>query len=332
MVTGNDLPRGARLAVVEQDEVLDNVQQPIMRQYAVQQHLGFQAALVRLVEPLPLGKMPPLAGDGAVAGMVAIRHDQKGVVMEGVGDDVLVHVVGEVVVEALADVSVDRLQLDEDQWQAVDEADQIGTAVVVRRADAGEFQLAHGKKAVRTGPVVEVDHPGAGGFPVILGVPIFDRHATAEQPVEIAVVLHHRAADVVHGQVPHGVVDGGGWQLGVQPFQCRAQIAGQHRLLGIGAAEGAIGSEGLLVPGIDAVPAEHMFKMFGKGRLSQPVLAVDGRYRHRVRPPVVVSSPPIRQRSPRSSGAAGGDRGPGRVSGCRFQALSAAKTSVPRLH
>ena len=132
VVPRNDLPRGARLARVEQDEVLDQVQQPIVRQHAVQQHLGFQAALVRLVEPLPLGEMPPLAGDRAVAGAVAVRHDQEGVVMEGVGDDGLVHVVGEVVVEALADVPVDRLQLDEDQRQAVDETDQIGAAVVVR--------------------------------------------------------------------------------------------------------------------------------------------------------------------------------------------------------
>ena len=85
--------------------------------------------------------------------------------MEGVGDDVFVHVVGQVVIEALADVPVDRLQLDEDQRQAVDEADQIGAAVVVGRAHAGELQLAHGEEAVRTGRVVEVDHAGAGGFP-----------------------------------------------------------------------------------------------------------------------------------------------------------------------
>ena len=68
--------------------------------------------------------------------------------MEGVGDDVLVHVVGKVVVESLADVLVDRLQLDEDQRKAVDEADQIGAPVVVRRADAGELQLAHGEEAI----------------------------------------------------------------------------------------------------------------------------------------------------------------------------------------
>ena len=136
MVPRNYLARSTRLAFVEQDEVLDNVQQPIVRQHAVQQHLGFQAALVRLVEPLPLGEMPPLAGNRAVAGAVAVRNDQEGIVMEGVSDDVFVHIVGQVVVEALADVPVDRLQLYEDQRQAVDKTDQVGAAVVVGRADA----------------------------------------------------------------------------------------------------------------------------------------------------------------------------------------------------
>ena len=44
--------------------------------------------------------------------------------MEGVSEDVFVHIVGQVVVEALADVLMDRLQFDEDQRQAVDETDQ----------------------------------------------------------------------------------------------------------------------------------------------------------------------------------------------------------------
>ena len=57
--------------------------------------------------------------------------------MEGMGDDVLVHVVGEVVVETLSDVLVDRLQLDEDQRQTVHETDQIGAAVVVGRTNSG---------------------------------------------------------------------------------------------------------------------------------------------------------------------------------------------------
>ena len=49
MVARHDLARAAGLAVVEQDEVLDEVEQPVLRQHAVEQHLGIDAALVRLV-------------------------------------------------------------------------------------------------------------------------------------------------------------------------------------------------------------------------------------------------------------------------------------------
>ena len=180
MILPNHFAGGTRLAVVEQDEVLYDVQQPVMRQHAVQQHLGVYIALVRLVEPLPFGEVVPLAGDRAVAGAVAVRDDQESVVMEGVGDDVLVHVVGKVVVEALADVLVDRLQFDEDQRKAVDEADQIGAAVVVRRADTGELQLAHGEESIGTRSVVEVDHPGASGPLAALCVPVPDGNAAVE--------------------------------------------------------------------------------------------------------------------------------------------------------
>ena len=70
MVARHHLARRARLALIEQDEVLDDVEQPVVRQHAVEQDLGVHAALVRLVEPLPLGEVLPLAGDRAVAGAV----------------------------------------------------------------------------------------------------------------------------------------------------------------------------------------------------------------------------------------------------------------------
>jgi hypothetical protein len=53
-------------------------------------------------------------------------------VVKGMRNDVLVHVVAQVAVKAGSDVFVDRLEFDEDQRQAVDEANQIGSAVVVQ--------------------------------------------------------------------------------------------------------------------------------------------------------------------------------------------------------
>ena len=99
VVAGDDLAGAAGLAVVEQDEVLDEVQQPVFGQHAVEQDLGLDAAFVLFAVALPLGEMLPLAGDGAVAGAVAVADDEKGVVMEGVGDARVAEVVGQVVVE-----------------------------------------------------------------------------------------------------------------------------------------------------------------------------------------------------------------------------------------
>jgi hypothetical protein len=38
-------------------------------------NLGFNGSLVAFIEPLPFGEMIPLAGNGAIAGAMAIAHD-----------------------------------------------------------------------------------------------------------------------------------------------------------------------------------------------------------------------------------------------------------------
>src|SRR5262249_31113496 len=114
MVTGHNLARPARLAVVEENKIFDEVEETVMSQHAVEQYLGVNIASVCLVTALPLAKMLPLAGDGAVACTVAIADHQEGVVVEGVGDAVLVQIVGQVVVKAGADVPIDGLQFDKD--------------------------------------------------------------------------------------------------------------------------------------------------------------------------------------------------------------------------
>ena len=59
VVARHDLARGAGLALVEQDEVLDDVEQPVLRQHAVEQHLGIHAALVRLVAAASIRRNAP---------------------------------------------------------------------------------------------------------------------------------------------------------------------------------------------------------------------------------------------------------------------------------
>ena len=209
MVAGHDLARAPGPAVVEQDEVLDEVEQPLLGQHAVEQRLGIHAPLVLLGVALPLDEVLPLAGDRAVAGLVAVAHDEEGVVVEGVGDAVLAQVVGEVVVEAGADVPIDGLQLDEDQRQAVDEADQIGAPVVVRHPHALDLQLAHGEEAVVGQPsVAEVDHLRPR-MPRLAGIVApLDRHAVADEAVELPVVLKQRAGKVDARELLDGLLPG----------------------------------------------------------------------------------------------------------------------------
>ena len=163
----------------------------------------------------------------------------------------------QVVVEAGADVPVDRLQLDEDQRQAVDEADQIGAPVVVRHAHALDLQLAHGEEAVAAG-VAEVDHLRAR-VPRLAGcVAPLDRHAAADEAVELAVVLEQRAGEVDARELLDGLLARRLRQVRVEPRQRRAQVAHQHHLALGRAAQRALRPEGLRVVGVDALPAERL--------------------------------------------------------------------------
>ena len=111
VVPRHDLACAASTAIVEQKEIFDQVQQTLLRQHPVEQRLGIHAGLVFLGVALPFDEVLPLAGDRAVAGLVAVAHHQEGIVMEGVGDAVRGEVVGQVVVESGADVPIDCFQL-----------------------------------------------------------------------------------------------------------------------------------------------------------------------------------------------------------------------------
>jgi hypothetical protein len=158
MIARHHLSCRTSLAFVEQDEVLNEVEQSVGRQHAVEQHFGLDFAFVHLVEALPFGEVVPFAGDRSVAGAMTVADNQECVVMEGMRNDVLVHIVAQIAVKSGSDILVDRLQLDEDQRQTVDKADEIGTAVVVRCAQAGQLQLANSEEVIVARAVVEVDY------------------------------------------------------------------------------------------------------------------------------------------------------------------------------
>ena len=173
-----------------------------------------------------------------------------------------------------ADVPVHRLQLDEDQRQAVDEAHQIRATVVVRHAHALNLQLAHGQEAV-VRDVAEVDHLRPRVARLAGGIAPLHRHATADEAVELAVVLDERAGEIDARQLLDGLLAGRFRDVRVQPRERRAQVAHQHDVPLGRATERAVRPEGLRVVGVDTLPAEHLFQMLGEGLLDQPVLAVD---------------------------------------------------------
>jgi hypothetical protein len=92
VIAGYDLASTSRAAVVEHDEVLDQVQKPVLRQHPFKQRLGVHTALVPFRIAFPLDKVLPLAGDRAIPRFVAVAHDKKCVVVKGVSDAVLIHV------------------------------------------------------------------------------------------------------------------------------------------------------------------------------------------------------------------------------------------------
>ena len=116
--------------------------------------------------------------------------------MKNMPNHLLRHVIGQVVVEALPDIAIDRLELDEDERQPVDEADEVGAAVAMRDPRALKLHLAHGHEAV-VGGRPEVDNAGMIVARFTAGVAPRHRHAALNVLVELMIMLEHRAS-VVH--------------------------------------------------------------------------------------------------------------------------------------
>ena len=120
-------------AVVEEDEVLEQVEEVRLGAHPLEQCLHVHDAGFVLVEALPLAEVLEGRRVAADARVHAVSEHHERVVMEDVGNGVLV--VGKVLVVGAADVAVDVLQLHEQERDAVDEADQVGAAAVERPLD-----------------------------------------------------------------------------------------------------------------------------------------------------------------------------------------------------
>ena len=270
----------AGLAGVEEDEVLHEVQQSVVREHPVQQRLRFHAPWSRLVVAFPFSEMLPVARDGTIAGSVPVADDQEGVVVKGMGDDVLVEIVTEVAIEAGPDVLVDRLEFNEHQRQTIHEADEVGAAVIARRPQACEFQLAHREEpvvrlAIRCGAVAEINDLCPTAAELAFCITVIHWHAVADVFVELLVVLEQRPGEIALGQPRDGLFKGRRRQLWVEPPQRVPKVPLEHGLAGVRAPERAVRPERLLVPRIDTFPTQLVAQMLRKRLLDEPVFAVD---------------------------------------------------------
>ena len=118
------------LALVEQREVLHEVQELALFADAPDHRLqADDAGFAFVVDLLPFGEVLESGRHAADLGLGAVRQDDEGVVPEHLWDRVLV--VGEVVLVGEFQLFVGCLQFDEDQRNAVDEADEIGPLLAV---------------------------------------------------------------------------------------------------------------------------------------------------------------------------------------------------------
>ena len=129
MVLGDQLG-GLALGLAEEGEVLHQVEQPCLVAGAPDHRLQTDDALFAfVVDLLPLGEVLPPGCHAADLALRAVRQDDEGVVPEDLRNRVLV--VGEVLLVGVLQSLVRCLQFDEDQRDAVHEADQIGTLLAV---------------------------------------------------------------------------------------------------------------------------------------------------------------------------------------------------------
>ena len=149
-------------------------------------------------------------------------------------------------------------------------------------------QLAHAEEMVvgRLG-VVEYPHPLSHTFAPVVAEG--DLHAVADQIVLLAV----SGGDCLRGNggcdLAHCVVVGLIWQVRVQFDEFLAQGACQHHFAIGCTAKQAVGSEVLVVVGVDRLPAELLLQVVGCGLLDQGVFGV-GVWVHSCAPSTSASS------------------------------------------
>ncbi len=180
VVPGDDLFRLAD-ALIEQNEILHQVEKIALVAHALEQRLHVHRPRRLLGQTLPFVEVFPAAGDRTDLRLLAVAEHHNRVVVKQVRNGVAV--IGEVLLESGLEILVDVLALDEQQRQAVDEADDVRPPPV---QIATHPQLAHAEKIIVLRRI-EIKHPQPLPHPLALVVAEGDLHAVAHLRVLLAV-------------------------------------------------------------------------------------------------------------------------------------------------
>ena len=248
MVAGQDLLQLV-CRLVEDDEVLHQIHEVALVADALEQRLHVDRARLLLGEALPCVEVLPAAGDRADLRLLAVAEHHYRIVVEEMGNGVAV--VRVVLLEGGLEVPVDVLALDEQQRQAVDEADDVRPPPVEAAAYP---ELPHAEKVI-VGGFVEVEDPESLVHQLALGVTERHPNAVAHQRVLLPV----GGGDALRGggldDLPHRVVVGGIGETRVQGHEFLAHQARQYDFAVGSAAEQAVRPEVFVCCGRRRIPS-----------------------------------------------------------------------------
>ncbi len=266
MVLGEDLDERAAALAIE-DEVLGEVEQAGVVADAAQDGIERDdARLAFAFNLLPLEEVLPASGEGADTSLAAVGEEDEGVVPEELGDGVFI--VAQVVLIGVLQAAMGRFEFDEDEGDAVDEADEIGTAAVHIARDP---ELRDEQEVV-VGGGVPVDEADGLVALVAAGIAHPDDDVVFEQAVDLAVSGGGTHGGAVAGDLLDSQLQRVGGDAGVELRQRGAQMSDQDYLaLGLAAKRAAL-AEGL-AEGVDMWPAE-LFEQGDGGLLDEGVFAV----------------------------------------------------------
>ena len=231
MILGEDFDHLA-MRVVEEYEIFDNIQKS--RRLTDTTDHRFEIRLHGLVLAgyfLPLCKVLESARDRAYLALDTIADDDTRIVPKNLRYRVTI--VAEIVVVRIVDALGRDLELDEEERDAIDEADDIRSSFV----EVAEYgHLRHDQEVIirRGVPVDDPHRPHIGSAIIIRDG---DLHAIAEQGVDFTIRIDEAAGGAIRSDRVDRTVESVCRQVGIEADECGAETVGEDDIGGIPSSE-----------------------------------------------------------------------------------------------